>query len=76
MTEGPTLQDQALEVELHALGLRDLVTRATNRKIKRSDDEIDQMRQRLARADAAARTMYVVAERAAERVSRETGVAT
>ena len=59
MSNAPNLSlvAQATEVELHRLGLKDLLERAAAGKIRRSPDEIERIRKRLAVAAAASQTL-------------------
>lgn len=62
MTNAPSVHDQANEVELHYLGLRDLVERAASGKIKRPAVWVDQNRARLVVAEHAVATLRRVAK--------------
>ena len=60
----PSLSDQTGEVELHCLGLSDLIERAEAKQIKRTPEDISRYRARLAAAQAALATLRDVEARA------------
>lgn len=71
MTDTPiTIAAQATEVELHAMALRSLLERAEAKEIKRSDPDVERLRQRAEAADAAASTLREIARRQDARAGR------
>ena len=59
-----SLAEQTLEIELHVFGLRDLVTCAIEKKIKRPAEWVDRQTERLAAAEAALATLRGLETRA------------
>lgn len=64
------VRDQAEEVELHAMALRDLAERIQTGRLKRPEHEATRLRERIAAAEGAVETLKYVADRQEAREAR------